>query len=51
MWVTIVVEYDCELAEEDATAIENGEMTVQDIDTSWYTDNSSTAEVVDIREW
>lgn len=50
MWVTIIAEYECELAEDDVTAIENGEMTLQDIDAWYYVDNFSTADVTDIRE-
>lgn len=50
MWVTITVEYDCKLTEEDAAAIENGEMMLQNIDTAYYIDNFSTAEITDIRE-
>lgn len=50
MWVTIAVEYDCKLTEEDATAIKNGEKTIYDIDTSYYIDNYSIAEITDVRK-
>lgn len=47
MFVEFTVLYQCDLDPEDAKAIENGEMTVDDIDWYYYAQNA-TADLISI---